>query len=75
MRTTLDIDEDVLLAVKSLADARQTTAGKLLSDLARQSLQPKGTPMKRNGFTLFPIRKDGVPVTMELVNRLRDEDE
>jgi hypothetical protein len=75
MRTTLDIDEDVLMAVKSLADARKTTAGKLLSDLARQSLQPKGTSIKRNGFTLFPIRKDGVPVTMDLVNRLRDEDE
>ena len=75
MRTTLDIDEDVLLAVKSLASSRETTAGKVLSDLARQSLQPKETPIKRNGFTLFPIKKDGIPVTMEIVNRLRDEDE
>jgi hypothetical protein len=75
MRTTLDIDEDVLLAIKSLASSRDTTAGKVLSDLARQSLRPKNALVKRNGFTLFPIRKDGVPVTMELVNRLRDEDE
>ncbi|MCE0523151.1 MAG: hypothetical protein LV480_09600 [Methylacidiphilales bacterium] len=75
MRTTLDVDDDVLAAVKSLADARQTTAGKVLSELARQSLRPKNAPTKRNGFTLFPAKKDGVPVTMELVNRLRDEDE
>ena len=75
MRTTLNVDEDVLMAVKSLADARKTTAGKVLSDLARQSLQPKDVSIKRNGFTLFPIKKDGKPVTMELVNHLRDEDE
>jgi len=75
MRTTLDVDEDVLMAVKSLAGARKTTAGKVLSDLARQSLQPTDRSIKRNGFTLFPVKKDGVPVTMELVNRLRDEDE
>jgi hypothetical protein len=75
MRTTLDVDEDVLMAVKSLAEARRTTAGKVLSELARQSLRPKNAPTKRNGFTLFPTRKGGVAVTMELVNRLRDEDE
>jgi hypothetical protein len=74
MRTTLDIDEDVLLAVKNLASSRETTAGKVLSDLARQSLQPKNTSLKRNGFSLFPVTKSGGPVTMEIVNRLRDED-
>jgi hypothetical protein len=75
MRTTLDVDEDVLSAVKSLADSRGTTAGKVLSELARQSLQPKKKGGKRNGFTLFPQKKNGVPVTMEMVNRLRDEAE
>ena len=75
MRTTLDVDDDVLMAVKSLADARKTTAGKVLSELARESLQPRRKLTKRNGFTLFPAKKKGVTVTMEIVNRLRDEDE
>lgn len=75
MRTTLDVDEDVLMAVKSLATSRKTTAGKVLSELARKALSPREQPVKRNGFTLFPKRRDGVIVTMELVNRLRDEDE
>jgi hypothetical protein len=75
MRTTLNVDEDVLMAVKSLADARKTTAGKVLSELARQSLLPKDAPKKRNGVPLFPFKPGGKLVTMELVNRLRDEDE
>ena len=40
VRTTLDIDDDVLQAAKELADHRKTTAGKVLSDLARQALEP-----------------------------------
>jgi hypothetical protein len=74
MRTTLDIDEDVLAAVKSLAVAQNSTAGKVISDLARQTLRPKGPVRKRNGFTLLPIKKLGGPVTLEIVNRLRDEE-
>jgi hypothetical protein len=75
MRTTLDVDEDVLMAVKSLAASRKATAGKVISELARKALLPQRKSVKRNGFTLFRTRDDGVIVTMELVNRLRDEDE
>ncbi|HLE82721.1 MAG TPA: antitoxin, partial [Thermoanaerobaculia bacterium] len=35
MRTTLDIDEDVLEAAKELAAVHRKTAGKVLSELAR----------------------------------------
>ena len=35
MRTTLDIDNDVLQAAKELAAARRLTAGRAISDLAR----------------------------------------
>jgi hypothetical protein len=78
MRTTLDVDEDVLMAVKSLAASRKTTAGKVLSELARKGLQPATRELKlrkRNGVPLFPFKPGGKLVTMELVNRLRDEDE
>jgi hypothetical protein len=78
MRTTLDIDEDVLDAAKNLAEVRKTTAGKVISELARQALQPRKTPKKfhlRNGVPLLPFKRGGKVVTMELVNKLRDEDE
>jgi len=74
MRTTLDLDQDILLAVKELAATQGTSAGKVLSDLARSALQPKRRPKYRNGFRLLPKGKNATPVTMELINRLRDED-
>jgi len=74
VRTTLDIDDDVLQATKELAANRRTTAGKVLSDLARQALEPAGRQAVRNGVPLLPRRRRGSPKpTMELVNRLRDE--
>jgi hypothetical protein len=74
MRTTLDIDEDVLQAAKELAASRSSTAGRVLSDLARKALQPGRTPRVRNGVPLMPRRPMGAPrPTMALVNRLRDE--
>ena len=39
MRTTLDLDGDILQAAKELAAAHGTTAGKVLSELARKGLQ------------------------------------
>ena len=39
MRTTLDIDEDILAAAKSLAKAGQTTAGRIISDTMRRAIQ------------------------------------
>jgi hypothetical protein len=73
MRTTLDLDQDVLLAVKGLATTQRKSAGKVLSELARQALRPKGGVSLHNGIRVLPKIKGGTPVTMELVNRLRDE--
>lgn len=74
MRTTLDIDDDVLQAAKEIAANRATTTGRVLSDLARKALEPKRAPLLRNGVPLMPRRPKGAPrPTMDLVNRLRDE--
>lgn len=74
MRTTVDIDADVLQAAKEIAANRQTTVGKLLSDWARQALQPRKQARVRNGVPLL-ARRPGTPKrTLELVNRLRDEE-
>ena len=74
MRTTLDLDEDVLLAAKELAAAHGTTAGKVLSDLARKGMASARTGRVRNGVTVLPRRSAGAPrPTMKLVNDLRDD--
>jgi hypothetical protein len=74
MRTTLNIDEDVLETAKELAARRGTTAGHVLSELARSALAPRErSARKRNGVPTLPRRKGGGLVTPEIVNRLRDE--
>lgn len=75
MRTTLDLDEDVLQAAKELAAVRGVTAGKVVSDLVRKALKPTGPiPKMRNGVPLLPPRPDQRIMTMKLVNELRDEE-
>ena len=73
VRTTLDVDEDVLLAAKQLARQRGSTAGRVLSALARRALQPAGSAAVRNGVRLFPLRRHAKKAQLDLVNRLRDE--
>ncbi|MGH9464321.1 MAG: CopG family transcriptional regulator, partial [Thermoanaerobaculia bacterium] len=75
VRTTLDIDADVLQAAKELAAARRTTAGRVLSELARRALAPEAerAGRQRHGVPVLPAQRDARPVTLEIVNRLRDE--
>jgi hypothetical protein len=74
VRTTLNIDDDVLAAAKELAAAKNTTAGKVLSDLARKALtEPSaGKITRRHGFVIQPDR--GGVVTPDLVERLAENE-
>jgi Arc/MetJ family transcription regulator len=75
MRTTIDIDADVLSAAKEIAEHRRTTAGRVISDLARQALTAPG-PLElgeRGGFFVLPKRA-GVVVTSDMVKRLADDE-
>ena len=49
VRTTLDIDADVLQAAKEIAANRRTTTGKVITELARKALQPTRAAKARNG--------------------------
>jgi hypothetical protein len=74
MRTTLEIDDDVLAAAKELAARQHKTARKLISELARKGIythQGGGTTKRRNGFELLPAA--GRIVTPELVRKLLEE--
>jgi len=79
MRTTLDIDDDVLQAAKERARRENKTAGTVVSELLRQALtaSPASAPGVREapgvyGFVPFPSR--GAVITNELIDRLREED-
>jgi len=75
MRTTLAIDDDVLAAAKHLAEREQRSVGEVISMLARQGLSRStgSNKAERNGIPLLPSRQSAVPITLELVNQLRDE--
>jgi len=77
MRTTLSIDDDVLLAVKERARRERRSVGEVLSELARQTLTKQGTaPADRtpsfHGFQPLPHR--GATVSNALIDRLRDDE-
>lgn len=74
MRTTLSIDDDVLMAAKTVAERERRTIGEVLSSLARKGLKRDASAGGvRNGVRLLPTQASASPVTMELVNLLRDE--
>lgn len=76
MRTTLDIDDDVLRAAKELARREKRTAGAVISELTRRALTappPTARPPKAvHGFRPFPKR--GGMVTNAQIDKLREED-
>jgi hypothetical protein len=76
MRTTLDIDEDVLLAVKELSKRKKKSAGEVMSELARfaltnSTIQTSDT-ITEYGFPAIPKKSD-VVVTVEHINRLKED--
>ncbi len=73
MRTTVDLEEDVILAAKEIAKQRGNTLGQVISDLARQALTRRTSISTKHGLPLFPVQPNAGVVTLELVNRLRDE--
>lgn len=78
MRTTLNIDDDILITVKGLAQKEQISTGRLLSRLAREGLttghfqRKNETSEKVAGFHPFPPRNN--VISNDQVNRIRDEE-
>lgn len=80
MRTTLQLDDDVLAAARVLARQRRRSVGDVISDLARQALSrpaeggSQADLEKRSGLPQLPVTPSGGVVDQELVNQLRDEE-
>jgi hypothetical protein len=78
MRTTLDIEDDVLFAAKALARREKKSAGQVISELARKGLAGAPAPATQEpraayGFRPFP--REGRIVSNELINKLREDGE
>jgi hypothetical protein len=75
MRTTVNLNDDVLRAAKELAALSGRTLGEVLSDLTRAALAVGREDVEpRNGVPLLPATADARLVTSEDVARLLDED-
>jgi hypothetical protein len=77
MRTTLDIEDDLLTAAKEIARREKSTAGKVLSELARRGLaapgrRQRGRSAVRGGVPILPSR--GEIITLEHIEKIRDEE-
>lgn len=72
MRTTLELDDDLIAMAKELARERASTVGQVISQLARQSLEAAAPPKLRNGVPVFPKAGAGKS-SLSIVNKLRDE--
>lgn len=80
MRTTINIEDDVLAAAKELARLQNVSAGRVVSRLMREALvgyQPQDwsaqTEVRQvGGFRPFPAR--GAVVANDRINNLRDRE-
>ncbi|MBA3369626.1 MAG: antitoxin [Geodermatophilaceae bacterium] len=77
MRTTLSLDDDVLLAVKERAQREKRTAGEVLSELARQALTGQIVPSKDRGkgqHGFRPLPRRGAAISNALIDKLREDE-
>ena len=80
MRTTIDIEDDILAVAKELAHSQHVSAGQIISKLAREALTGRrqqelpgsAAAGPVGGFRPFPAR--GTIVTNDQINDLRDQE-
>jgi len=73
VRTTLNIDDDVVTAARELAEAERRSLGSVLSDLARRGLTPAKVDVESDIPTIR-VPDGTAPITPEMVRRALDED-
>jgi hypothetical protein len=73
MRTTLELDDDLLAKARHLAQLKGITLGQVITELARKSLPAEAPEKVRNGVRLVQPRPGASRPDLLLVNELRDE--
>ena len=74
MRTTIDIDADVLEAARAIARVEQRGLGRVVSELARRGLAPARSGLDdEDGFPVFRVPPDVPAITDEMVQVALEE--
>jgi len=77
MRTTLEIDDDVLAAAKELGRRQSRTLGQVISELSRRALSgattDSGAGKRRTATGFKPFASRGRVVTNAQIDKLRNE--
>lgn len=73
MRTTLNLDDDVMRAIRSLAKERGVTLGTVVSSLVREALRPPEAIRYESDFPVFRVREGAPPITPEMVESALEE--
>jgi hypothetical protein len=74
VRTTLNLDDDVLRDVKQYAENRSVGLGKAISDLVRRGLNTPIQTKVINGIHVVVLPKDSPKITSERVKRLLEDE-
>lgn len=73
MRTTLELDDDVVAAARELAAGARRSLGSVISELARRGLTPARVEAE-GGLPVIRVPVGSPPITAETVRRALDED-
>ena len=76
MRTTLEIDDDIMQAAREIALLKKQGVGRALSDLARRGLIPETPKVElRDGIPVWVHGPGALAVTSDMVRSLAEEEE
>lgn len=73
MRTTINLDDDVLAAAKKYAETRSVGLGKAVSELARRGITAARPTRSMNGLLVVDLPEDSPKVSMEKIKQLEAE--
>lgn len=74
VRTTIDLDSDVLEEARTIARIERRSLGRVLSDLARRGLARRQREIDDDdGLPVFRVADDAPAITSELVRVALDE--
>ena len=74
VRTTINLDDDVLETARAIAHAEHRPLGLVVSDLARRGLRPsESEEEEEDGFPVFAVGPSAPPITAEMVREALDE--
>lgn len=73
MRTTLNLDDDVMRVIRTLARERGMSLGEVVSALVRDALRAPPEVGYSSNFPVFRVREGAAPITPEMVGEALED--